>query len=211
VSDGPNQNNELDNIDVLRSCSLLDRQRAQVLVIDLQEKLLPVIQDGSAVLKSAQFLLDACRILQVPAYLSEQYPKGLGPTVEPLAGHEGICSRVEKMRFSAADEFCREVSATAGQARNMPQGRDQVILVGIETHVCVLQTAHDLISRGFNVYVAVDAVGSRHVTDHNLAISRLRDHGVVICSTESVVFELTESAESPEFRAISQLVRSRER
>ena len=198
-------------IDLSRNPELLDVRRAHVLVIDVQEKLLPVIQQNDAVVNSISFLLNCCRLLGVPVIVSEQYPKGLGSTIDAIAQHEAISQRFEKLRFSAADEFCKLVDAESGMARDTTEERDQVLLVGIETHICVQQTALDLLGRGYRVYVATDAVGSRHRDDHEEAVNRQRDNGVSTVTAESAVFEMTETAESPVFREISRLVRDRQR
>jgi nicotinamidase-related amidase len=129
---------------------------------------------------------------------SEQYPAGLGPTVERLATH--LPRVAEKRIFS-----CRECTDLISSW--MTSGIRQVVVVGIETHVCVLQTALDLLSAGFEVYVVADAVGSRTDLDRDVALNRLTQSGVTVTTTESVLFEWCETSSAPEFKQISQLVR----
>lgn len=184
---------------VQRSPELLNRNCSLLLVIDLQEKLLPVIHDARSVVTGARFLMDCAGVLSVPVCVSEQYPKGLGATVDEIRGHKVVRATFEKLRFSAAE----------GLQEFLSDDIEQVILCGIETHVCVLQTAMDLLAQGRRVFVVADAVGSRHPTDHHCALRRLRDSGVNVCTAESVPFEWCAQAGSDEFRQISQLVRTR--
>jgi nicotinamidase-related amidase len=145
------------------------------------------------VAESCSKLLQAARILSVPALVSEQYPKGLGHTA-PEVGLEGE-RLIEKTVFSAvrADGFRLD-------------GRDQAIVCGIEAHVCVSQTVHDLLQRGVEVHVPADAVGSRHELDYTRGLERLDRSGAVVTSVEAVLFELLERAGTPEFKAIQALV-----
>jgi nicotinamidase-related amidase len=198
------------NIDahLSRSPELLDCQRSHLLIVDVQKKLLPVIQDFVALEAAIVFLMNAAKVLQVPVFVSEQYPKGLGSTVPAIADHVVQKQVAEKLRFSAADCFLNErvnsqQPATEGQ-------RDQVVVVGIEAHICVLQTAFDLLAQGLRVYVVADAVGSRSVPDYQTALHRIRDAGGIVCCAESVVFEWCEVAGTDEFRQISRLVRERD-
>lgn len=191
-----------------RSPELVSQQRSTLLVIDIQEKLLPVIRNADSLLATVEFLQTVAGILGVPIVVSEQYPKGLGPTVAQLMNVAAEATRFEKLRFSAADEFQKIL--LQGNSDNPTQSpRDQVVIVGIETHICVLQTALDLIGRGLRVFVVSDAVGSRHRTDCKTALRRVRDGGGVVCSAESVAFEWCEQAGTDAFRKISQLVRNR--
>ena len=183
-----------------RNPDLLDRQRSQLVVIDVQEKLLPVILDGDAVVKTIRFLMDVACELDVPVVVSEQYPKGLGPTVPEICNHAVSAATFEKLKFSAADGLGEDRTA---------DGRDQFVLTGIETHICVLQTAFDLLGRGHRVYVVADAVGSRDAFDKKTALDRIRDAGGVVCTAESVAFEWCEVSGTETFRAVSKLVRNR--
>lgn len=175
--------------------------RSVLLVVDLQERLLPVIAEKTIVADSVMFLMDVAQLLNVPVIVSEQYPRGLGPTVAPLSAHPAVTARFEKLKFSAAE----------GLAANLPPasaGRDQIVICGIETHVCVLQTALDLQAER-QVFVIADAVGSRRRSDHATALQRLRDSGCTVATAESAAFEWCEAAGTDVFRAISRLVRDR--
>jgi nicotinamidase-related amidase len=172
--------------------SLLSHERTALLVID--------VQDGfrgyecfAGVAAGARKLLAGARILELPALISEQYPKGLGHT----AAEVGLTDepRIEKTVFSAARAEGFDL-----------HGRDQAIICGIETHVCVSQTVHDLLERGVEVHVPADAVGSRHQPDHDRGLERLRGAGAVISTVEAALFELLERAGSAEFKAVQRLI-----
>lgn len=180
-----------------RSDRLLDRNRSVLLVIDLQTKLLPHISSQSLIAWNARRLVEGARALSVPHLVTEQYPEKLGTTV-PLG--DAPMAALSKRMFS-----CRECSEpmTAYKAR----GCRQVLLCGIETHVCVLQTALDLVANGWQVHVAVDATGSRAQVDRATALGRLAAESVILTTTESVLFEWCETSTAPEFRTISLLVR----
>ena len=184
-----------------RSAELLDRRRSRVLLIDLQERLLNAIPSAGEVVARARLLSEGAALLAVPISVTEQYPQGLGATVGELT--IGAVECVSKLAFSAADSL-KLVGATY-----QDEDRDQVVIAGVEAHVCVLQTACDLLARGYRVYVAADAVASRRSLDAEIALQRLRDCGATLTTVESVLFELCESAASPQFKALSQLVKIR--
>ncbi|MFT4554796.1 MAG: nicotinamidase-related amidase [Planctomycetaceae bacterium] len=181
------------------SHELLSRDESRLLIVDMQEKLLPVINDQEDVLANCLKLIEAAKILEVPATATEQYPKGLGPTVSAIT--ERLPHRPEKIEFSCLN--CLDWNSTAAE----PEGRFKVVVAGIESHVCVLQTVLDLLSQGFRVFVAADAVGSRKPLDRDVALQRMASSGAVITTTESVLFEWCERAGTPEFKEISRLVR----
>lgn len=185
----------------LRSHELHDRSRSQLILIDLQERLMAALPDAPDVVKACEILGDVARRLQIPIAITEQYPQGLGPTVAPIARLAN--QRQAKQRFSATETL--EVPAVS----DAPEIRDQVVLAGVETHVCVLQTALDYLALGYRVTVVADAVTSRRSRDNEFAIARLRDAGVTITTAESVIFEWCETAADPEFKSISGVVKSR--
>jgi nicotinamidase-related amidase len=172
--------------------ALLSRQRALLVVVDVQEGFRSY-ETFEQVAASCSKLVQAARILGVPALVSEQYPKGLGHTV-PEVGLEDE-RVIEKTVFSAvrAEGFRLD-------------DRDQAIVCGIETHVCVGQTVQDLLDRGVEVHVPADAVGSRHELDYSRGLERLDRSGAVVTSVEAVLFELLERAGTPEFKAVQSLV-----
>lgn len=193
-----------------RSPELLDRSRSQLLIVDIQEKLTPAIVGMPALLESTLLLLNSATVLNVPVAVSEQYPKGLGATIAPVRSHAAVSHRFEKLRFSAAEGWCDLNNVSPLSAPDAAEVRDQIVVAGIETHICVLQTAMDLLAKGFRVYVVADAVGCRSPDDQQTALRRMRDSGVVLCSAESVAFEWCEVAGSEQFKAISRLVRDRD-
>ena len=172
--------------------SLLERDRAALLVVDVQEGFRPYAA-FDRVASAAGKLVEAARILGVPALVSEQYPKGLGATA-PEVGLEDE-PRLEKTVFSAA----RAEGFDLG-------GRSQVVVCGIETHVCVSQTVHDLLEKGLEVHVPADAVGSRHRVDYERGLERMERAGAVVSSVEAALFELLERAGTPEFKAVQKLI-----
>jgi nicotinamidase-related amidase len=186
-----------------RSSQLMNARDSALLIIDFQEKLVPKILDGERIEWNILRLIAGAQVLGVTTLATEQYPQGLGRTVAPVldalaAG--GVNQVPSKTMFS-----CRECAAEISSLTQ--QGIYKILLVGIETHVCVAQTAFDLIADGFSVYLAIDAIGSRGRLDHETAIRRLENAGAIPTTTEAALFEWCEQAGSDSFRQISQLVR----
>jgi len=181
-----------------RSSELMSRGDTALVVIDLQEKLLPSIPLGKRVVWNVRRLIDAAGILGLPVVASEQYPQGLGPTVAEVASR--LAERPAKLCFS-----CRELAGLFADLRQ--RHIEKLLLCGIETHVCVQQSALDLMAGGWRIYVAVDAVGSRFDLDHQIALRRMESSGAVLTTTEAALFEWCEAAGTPEFKQISRLVR----
>jgi nicotinamidase-related amidase len=176
-------------------------QDTGLLVIDVQEKLLPKIHDAASLVRNIAFLIDAARLLGLPIQATEQYPKGLGPTAPELARRlSGPLP--DKREFSA----CAVVSVVDGFRR---QARTKIVLAGIEAHVCVMQTALDLLGGGFRVYVAADAVGSRYPIDHEYALRRLEQAGAILTTCEGAAFEWVGGSSHPAFKEFSRLVQER--
>ena len=174
----------------------LTPERSLLCVIDVQEKLLAAMADADRVVARCLRLAEAARLLGVRSVLTEQYPQGLGPTSASLA--ESLPAAAQKMSFSCSG--CGAFDAA------MAAGMPAVILAGLETHVCVAQTALDLLAAGRNVFVVVDAVASRHAIDHDTALRRLESAGVVLVTSEAVLFEWCRTAEHPQFQAVRRLV-----
>ena len=166
------------------------------LVIDEQERLMPVIHESQRVFDNTNKLIEGARILGVDLWVTEQYPKGLGgtcPEVE-LGDHQPF----EKTCFSCMllDEVASRVA-----------GKRSLVLCGVEAHICVLKTALDALSKGFEVHVVADAVSSRTPENHRYALERLRQSGAYIVSTEMILFQLMDYAGTDEFKAISRLIK----
>jgi nicotinamidase-related amidase len=179
---------------------LLDAARSALLVVDIQERLAPAIAENEQVVARTRILIEAARRLAVPILVSEQYPQGLGHTIEALRPLPNDAQVIAKTAFSAARE---PMFMEALQSLD----RRQLVVCGMETHVCVLQTAVDLADQGFAVNVAADAVGSRHHARRELGLARMRQAGCGIVDSEMVVFEWVGAADSDDFRALSKMIR----
>ena len=185
----------------------LSRTRAALFVVDLQERLLPAMPDNvvAAMLRNAAIMIEAAARLGLPVVVSQQYPRGLGTTVKPiedaLALHKPtILHRFDKLSFSAA--AAAEFGALAPKL-----GRDQWILCGMEAHVCVYQTARDLVARGMAVHVATDAICSRTKANFRTGVELMERAGVVPTSTEVCVFDLLGHAGTEDFKALSKAIK----
>jgi nicotinamidase-related amidase len=180
---------------------LLEASKASLLLIDVQERLLPAMATPGKVIAQCSILLQAATALALPISISEQYPKGLGHTVSALRGPEFVVK--EKLSFSCwrDDTWKQHLIALHDK------GRPLVILAGIEAHVCVLQSAIDLANAGFGVFAVTDAMSSRKQASAELAFSRMQANGVQLVNTEMVVFELLQKAGTPMFKTLSALIR----
>jgi nicotinamidase-related amidase len=172
--------------------SLLARDRAALVVVDVQEGFRAYGSFEPVAAASAK-LLEGARILDIPRLVSEQYPKGLGHTA-PEVGLQDE-QTLEKTVFSAVRAEGFDL-----------HGREQAVVCGIETQVCVSQTVHDLLDRGLEVHVPADAVGSRHAIDYERGLERMERAGAVVTTVEAVLFELLERAGTPEFKAVQKLI-----
>ncbi|VTR93484.1 isochorismatase hydrolase : Isochorismatase hydrolase OS=Methylomonas methanica (strain MC09) GN=Metme_0601 PE=4 SV=1: Isochorismatase [Gemmata massiliana] len=184
--------------------STVKRLRAEtsvVVVIDIQDKLLAKIPSAPALLRNTGFVLDVAALLEVPARATEQYPKGLGPTAPEIALRLPA-NLPAKTAFSCcgAGTFLEELEMLR---------RPDVVLVGMETHVCVAQTALDLLRAGLHVFLPVDALGARYDLDHSTALRRLEQAGAVPTTVAAVAFEWLTDATHPQFKAVSELVKRR--
>ncbi len=179
---------------------LISAQRSTLLLIDVQERLFPVIHDAEQVLENSLWLTRLAQRLGVPAICTEQYPQGLGPTLPALRALLDDAAMVEKIYFSAVPEGGNE----GGIFRTAGGDRAQFIVAGTEAHVCVQQTVLDLLDSGRRVFVVSEAVGSRRPADKELALQRMRQHGADIVSREMVAFEWLRQAGSELFRQVSR-------
>jgi nicotinamidase-related amidase len=186
----------------------LDRSRAALLVIDIQERLAAAMSDEhmERTLRNVAILAEGARRFGLPIVVSEQYPKGLGPTCEPLRGAlEAVPGTVflEKTDFSV----CAAAAAAEPLARLRGDGRDQWIVCGMETHICVYQTVRALRERGDEIHLVCDAVVSRAKSNYRIGLGLAERYGAVLTSTETVVMELLGCARGEDFKAISKLIR----
>jgi nicotinamidase-related amidase len=178
----------------------LERAETALLVIDIQERLAVAMADREQVVTNAGHLIAAAKLLGVPVVHTEQYPRGLGPTVPELRAALEPAAPVEKLTFDCCGEptFAPALAAA---------GRPTVVVCGMETHVCVLQTVLGLLAQGLIVHVAADAVCSRSAENRRTALELMRDAGAVITCTETVLFQLLVRAGTPEFKAIQARIR----
>jgi nicotinamidase-related amidase len=173
---------------------LLTAAGAVLLLVDFQQRLVPVIHDADAVVARAVRLAEAAQLLGVPVCATEQYPTGLGHTVAELVGYPQ--NVVAKTAFSGAAD-----------PRLLPPTAREVVVAGVEAHVCVLQTVADLLGTDQRVVVVADAVGSRDPADRDAALERMRAHGAEIVTSEMVLFEWLRDSAHPRFREVQKLLR----
>jgi len=179
----------------------LDRKNVALLVVDVQEKLFPYVENSCQVMQTMQKAVRGFQLLHLPIYATEQYPQGLGSTVSPLKGLLGNTQRfLTKTAFSCLDD--QEIKKELLNSQI-----NQWVIVGIEAHVCVLQTVKDLLESGKQVAVLNDAISSRSIYDFSTAIAEMRDCGARITSTETILFELLRHSKASEFKEISQLIK----
>jgi nicotinamidase-related amidase len=185
----------------MRHPGLLDRNRAVLVLIDLQEGYRSVLHGWEPVAAACALLVRGARLLGVPLLVTEQYPRGIGHTATQVATHfpAGLVA-VQKMTMSC----CGATSFVDGLRA---LDRNQILVAGIETHACVNQTVHDLIALGYQVHVARDATSSRHCADVEPAWDKMRSAGMLPTSSEQALLELVRTAESPEFKALQQLLK----
>ncbi|MBI2584091.1 MAG: hydrolase [Candidatus Aenigmarchaeota archaeon] len=177
--------------------NLIDRESSMLVVIDVQDRLMPHISDSGKTMKNIVKLLKFAKIVGLPLILTEQ--EKLGTTAPEIKAHAE--SAVVKKEFN-----CLECGEFLGKLRAL--GRKNLVIAGVETHICVMQTALDAISKGYNVHVVSDATSSRTVDEKNLSLERMRSAGVVITTTEALIFELLKRAGTDEFRAALELVKN---
>jgi nicotinamidase-related amidase len=178
----------------------IQRSKAGLVVVDIQERLLPAIFEHERLVQNAVRLIKGAAILGLPLVATEQYRKGLGPTAPEIAGVIPGFSPIEKLAFSAC-------GAKGFVALLRKKKVSDVILCGMESHVCILQTCLDLLAVRFRVFVVADAISSRTQTNYHLGLERMRDAGAVMASTEMVLLELLEKAGTEEFKQILALVK----
>lgn len=178
----------------------IKKEEAVLVAVDYQEKLLPAMENSASIEKNIVKLAKGLKVMGVPAIVTTQYARGLGQTVAPVAEAIGEFTPVDKTFFSAfRDETFREKLES--------MDRKTVILAGIETHICVEQTALDLLENGYDVVLAADCCGSRDLRNHRTSAARLSADGVVISGSESILYEVLQSAKASEFKEISAIVK----
>lgn len=180
---------------------ILNKDDSVLVIVDIQERLAAVMEERDRVIANTLHLIEASRLLKIPVIVTEQYPKGLGPTVKEIRERlKDFYKPLEKITFSCCrdDNFINSLNQI---------GRKKVILSGMETHVCVLQTCIDLLGYGYNVHIVKDAVCSRSEDNFFTGIDFMRSAGAVITCTETVLFQLLERAGTEEFKVISKRIK----
>ena len=179
---------------------LMDAESSIVVLIDIQEKLAPAIHELDSILLANDLVLKTASELSIPILVTEQYPKGLGHTIERFNNFYSSENVFEKLSFSSVGcaSFMEALKAS---------GRRQVIVSGVEAHVCVMQTVLELLDERYDVFVVSDAIGSRTVENKQLGIERMIRSGAEIVSSEMVMFEMLKKAGTPEFKALSKLLK----
>ena len=182
--------------------SLLTKNNSFCLLIDVQEKLFPAIYEKEILLKNIEFLLNGLAELEIPIIATEQYPKGLGKTINNITKKNQIQKFLEKTEFSAwLNPIIKQ--------EIIKLDKKQVVLIGIESHICVLQTALHMIKHGFEVFIPIECVGSRTLANTQNSLQRIQASGGIITNIESCLFEIMESSTNPHFKIISDLIKKR--
>ncbi len=178
----------------------LHREDAVLVIVDIQERLAAAMGDRQKVIANCLHLINAAGLLRIPILITEQYPKGLGPTVSEIKDALESYNPIEKIAFSCCGEqkFLDELASV---------GKRKIILAGMETHVCVLQTCIGLLKEGHSVHVVRDAVCSRKTDDYTTGVEYMRDAGATITCTETILFQLLEKAGTEEFKIISKRIK----
>jgi len=185
----------------IRSGELALPEESLVIVSDVQERLVAPIAERLKVIERCRFLLQGATLFEVPISVTEQYPQKLGSTVAELT--EWVTAPPAKLRFSCVEAL--QLPAVGDRT----DGRRRAVLIGIETHVCIQQTAFDLQALGYEVILPVDALASQRVSDHEVALRRMENAGMTLTTTQSLLFEWCQTAEHPQFKALSNLITGR--
>ena len=178
----------------------IQKENTAGLVIDIQERLYPHIHEHEAIARNTGILIEGLKVLGVPVLVTQQYTRGLGPTIPGLLDLIRGFTVIEKTAFSCCDEpeFIRTLAETHKQ---------YILIAGIESHVCVLQTVIDLVERGYQPVLVEDCVSSRNANDKSTSVHRMRKEGAIVSSYESILFELCRYSGTDEFKSISKLVK----
>ena len=185
----------------MRHPSLLDRKRAALVVIDMQEKFRPIMASFDEVAERIAVMVQGCQLLGVPIIVTEQYPQGLGHTAPEIKLHlPEVTEPLEKLTFSGCGvpEFDLQLRE---------KHIEQVMLVGIEAHICVSQTAHDLLQLGYQVHLISEAIGARFPLNREVALTKMQRAGAILSSVEMALFEMMKASDAVEFKAVQKLIK----
>jgi nicotinamidase-related amidase len=184
----------------MRHPNLLRKDDTLLAIVDIQTKLLNVMFEKEGLISNCSKLIRSTKLLEIPMVITEQYPEGMGLTDAAISELIPEAKAITKMSFSCCGvgDFDNKIKSS---------GKKQIMIIGIETHICVLQTVHDLLQQGYFVYVPYDAVSSRKEGDYKNALDRMRQAGAVIGSVESAIFEIMKTAEISVFRQIAKMIK----
>lgn len=177
----------------------LNKDQTVLMIVDIQEKLIPAMTVANEIIHKTNTLVSIAKELQLPIITTEQYPKGLGSTIEQIRSNIDPSYIFEKISFTA---YTDKVKLTLKEL-----GRQKILITGMETHICVFQTVRDLLSEGYEVFVVSDAICSRTKANYKNALELMRDMGAIITNTESVLFDLLKEAGTPQFKSLSKLIK----
>jgi len=175
----------------------IEKEDAVLVIIDIQERLMNAMAERDQVYKNTALLIETAKQLGIPIVLSEQYPRGLGATAAEIKDHLEDYKYIEKVSFSVSEQLLDI----------LPPERKTLIVTGTETHVCVFQTVRDMVEAGYTVHLAKDAVCSRYEINYSSGLELMRDLGAVITNTETIVFDMLKISGTPDFKAISPLIK----
>jgi len=178
---------------------ILSEEETVFMIVDIQERIVPAMHNGQSVIHNTNIILTLCQKLEIPIIVTEQYPKGLGKTVAEVRDNLGEVAVYEKITYTG---FTDDVAASLREL-----GKKKVIIVGMETHVCVLQTTRDLLANGYQVFVVGDGVCSRTKENNQNGLSQMSAIGAVVTNTETVVFDILKQAGTPLFKEMSKLIK----
>lgn len=177
----------------------VDEGNAVLLIIDIQDRLVGVMDDHEEVVENTQKLIESSELLDIPIIITEQYPKGLGSTIKEITDGREFYAEIHKTTFSAYDDQLKTALKKLG--------KKNIVVAGMETHVCVLQTARDLIADGYQVHLASDAITSRTEANYQNGLNLMENMGAVVSNTETILFDLLKDSNRPEFKPISKLIK----
>jgi nicotinamidase-related amidase len=182
----------------------LNRAKTGLIIVDVQQNLFPLVEHSCEVLQKMLFAIEGFQILKLPIIVTEQYPQGLGPTIEPIKKQ----LPADQSYFPKTSFSCMKENPIHEKILTSPI--TQWVIIGIEAHVCVLQSAKDLLASEQQVVVLNDAISSRSIYDFSTAIAEMRDMGIRVTSIETILFELVENGKDPEFKQISALIKKQQ-
>lgn len=187
-------------VELLMNKSLtVDEDNTVLLIIDIQDRLVVVMDDREEVVENTQKLIESSELLDIPMIITEQYRKGLGSTIKEITEEREFYANIQKTTFSAYNDQLKTALKELG--------KKNILVAGMETHVCVLQTVRDLVADGYQVHLASDAITSRTEANYQNGLDLMQNMGAVVSNTETILFDLLKDSNRPEFKPISKLIK----